>query len=86
MVDSADEVAESNSASFAKRMRTFHPTLVQNSGNRLMWIEGNHPAHSTTAYDCEFVPPPVANSDDRFEEYLEMIETVRDGPAHRLET
>jgi hypothetical protein len=68
----ADRVDQSDKA-LVEKFSTFHPLLVEANDHRIMWIEGYHPAGSTVAYSCEFVPPPEAQSDPRFDDYKKMM-------------
>lgn len=53
--------------------RTFHVVLIGTHTARAMWIEAYHPANSTVAYGCEFVPPELAATDARYDEYMAII-------------
>jgi len=52
---------------------TFHVVLVEAGTTRAMWIEAYHPKDSTVAYGCEFVPPELAATDPRYDEYKAVL-------------
>lgn len=57
-----------------KSFATFHPVLVENGNQRMMWIEGYHPPlNETLVYAWEFVPPADAAKDPRWDEYKDAI-------------
>ena len=55
-------------------LETFHFIVADQP--RQKWIEGNHPVDKTEAYDCEFVPPSMAEHDPRFHEYKVVFDKV----------
>lgn len=65
-----------------------HPTLLENTGNgtRVMWLEGRHPINSEYAYDIEFLVPPDALHDHRFERIKSEIASVLSSPACKKRT
>jgi hypothetical protein len=60
----------------ADTFRTFHVLLIEAGPDRAMWIEAYHPANSTVAYGCEFVPPELAATDPRYERYAAMLKAI----------
>jgi len=50
-----------------RKYEKFHFALFENP--RQMWIEGYHPRGVDIAYDCEYVPPRKAFTDQRFDRF-----------------
>jgi hypothetical protein len=55
-------------------MRVFH--FVVGNELKMMWLERNHPHDSFTATDCEWVPPELADVDDRWGELSTIFEAA----------
>ena len=53
-------------------MRTNH--FLVSESPKMVWIEENHPPKSTDAYNCAFLPPMVAEHDDR---HARLLNTFR---------
>jgi hypothetical protein len=71
--------------SIIEKLHTFHPALLVNPKDSdqypgAMWIENNHPVGSKYAYHVEWVFPPDAAHDPRFEQYKHMYEALLKGP------
>lgn len=78
LVRTLDEIEDEDDRKLLESMRTFHTVLLKNEAgdHRMMWIEGCHPPGSKVAYDCEFVPPPIAKNDPRFDIYWKTLKRV----------
>lgn len=67
------------------RLDTYHPVLVVNPDGETapgaMWIEQYHPLGSAYAYAVQYVAPPEARTDTRFQTFLsvyrKLIESTR---------
>jgi hypothetical protein len=57
-----------------ERMKTFH--FLVGESPKLLWIEREHKPGTVTATDCEFVPPIIAENDDRYGELQSIFETT----------
>jgi len=55
-------------------LKTFHFVVFSNPSQ--IWIEDFHPANTAEAYDCEYVPPKLANIDSRYGEYLSTFDKI----------
>jgi hypothetical protein len=67
------DLVDDSDREVVRKLHTFHPLIVEEKGKRIMWLEGYHPPASTVAYGCEFVPPAVAESDRRFNDYKSIL-------------
>lgn len=91
IVWSVDQIDDEKDQKLVERMRTYHTVLLENKTDdgaveRVMWIEGNHPLRSKVAYDCQFVPPAIANNDTRFDNYWKILQHVINDLAERVKS
>lgn len=83
----AEDQAQGADQELVKNLTTFHPMLIEDSGRRMMWIEGYHPLiNETLAYNWEFVPPEDAATDSRWDKYMGAITGLieRYGPKQKV--
>ena len=85
MISSIDKIKTNEDRLLAESLRTFHTTLLENSSTkdraerqRVMWVEAYHPADSKFALGCEFVQPPMANTDERFDLYSKELDQIEE--------
>jgi len=67
------ERADDEDKELLEYLQTSHVVLVEAENERVMWIEGYHPADSTVAYACEFVAPDRAKKDARYDTYKKAL-------------
>jgi hypothetical protein len=62
-----------------EKYKTFHPVLLQTKdGQRVMWIEHYHPLDSALAFNIEFIAPPEAAKDSRFDKFKKDIALIQE--------
>lgn len=70
----ANQAKDDDDKELVKSLVTFHPVLVEDGNQRLMWIEGYHPlSNETLVYAWEFVPSAEAATDSRWNKYKVAI-------------
>lgn len=65
LMDNIEKISDNSIRHLAEEARTTHFVLFNHP--KLMWLEGNHPAGSQTAFNCEFVNERRAKRDTRYD-------------------
>ena len=72
-----------------EKWKTYHPTLFWSGDKKLkaMWIEGDHPIGSRSAYDVTYVPPDAMDEEQKgkFQKHEKDIESLQEDCVMRVD-